>query len=130
MVDCQPHELFLSFLPLSHTLERTGGYYLPMMLGATVAYNRSIPQLGDDLLAIRPTIMIAVPRIFERVYNKLHAALDEKSAVIEPDCFNVSLGTFVIESSPTGMFLTIKLIAASRLRARMVYIPDGMRLNR
>ena len=80
MVDCQPNELFLSFLPLSHTLERTGGYYLPMMLGATVAYNRSIPQLGDDLLAIRPTIMIAVPRIFERVYNKLHAALDEKSS--------------------------------------------------
>jgi long-chain acyl-CoA synthetase len=80
MVNCHPDELFLSFLPLSHTLERTAGYYLPMMLGAAVAYNRSIPQLGDDLLAIRPTIMIAVPRIFERVYNKIHAALDEKSS--------------------------------------------------
>lgn len=80
MVDCRDDELFLSFLPLSHTLERTGGYYLPMMLGAAVAYNRSIPQLAEDLIAIRPTIMISVPRIFERVYNKIHIGLDEKPA--------------------------------------------------
>jgi long-chain acyl-CoA synthetase len=79
MVNCLPDELFLSFLPLSHTLERTGGYYLPMMLGAGVAYNRSIPQLGDDLLAIRPTILMSVPRIFERVYNKIQAGLEAKS---------------------------------------------------
>ncbi len=76
-----PDELFLSFLPLSHTLERTAGYYLPMMLGAAVAYNRSIPQLGEDLLAVRPTIMMSVPRIFERVYNKIHAGLEEKSPI-------------------------------------------------
>ena len=74
-------ELFLSFLPLSHTLERTAGYYLPVMLGAAVAYNRSIPQLGEDLLAVRPTILMSVPRIFERVYNKIHAGLEEKSPV-------------------------------------------------
>ncbi len=76
-----PDELFLSFLPLSHTLERTAGYYLPVMLGAAVAYNRSIPQLAEDLLEVRPTIMISVPRIFERVYNKIHAGLEEKPAV-------------------------------------------------
>ncbi len=79
MVDCRPDELFLSFLPLSHTLERTAGYYLPMMLGAGVAYNRSIPQLGEDLLAVRPTVLVAVPRIFERVYNKIQAGLEAKS---------------------------------------------------
>jgi len=76
-----PDELFLSFLPLSHTLERTAGYYLPMILGAAVAYNRSIPQLADDLLAVKPTILISVPRIFERVYNKIHAGLEEKSPI-------------------------------------------------
>lgn len=72
-------DLFLSFLPLSHTFERTIGYYLPMMCGATVAYNRAIPELGEDLLTIRPTILISVPRIFERVYNKIQAGLTEKS---------------------------------------------------
>lgn len=81
VVNCTPNELFLSFLPLSHTLERTAGYYLPMMLGACVAYNRSIPQLADDLVAVRPTILISVPRIFERVYNKIQAGLEEKSPV-------------------------------------------------
>ncbi len=81
MVNCSADELFLSFLPLSHTLERTAGYYLPMMLGAAVAYNRSIPQLAEDLLAIRPTILVSVPRIFERVYNKIQAGLEEKSPI-------------------------------------------------
>jgi long-chain acyl-CoA synthetase len=81
VVKCQPDEVFLSFLPLSHTLERTAGYYLAMMVGGTVAYNRSIPQLGEDLLAIKPTILISVPRIFERVYNKIQAGLAEKSPV-------------------------------------------------
>jgi long-chain acyl-CoA synthetase len=71
-------DLFLSFLPLSHTFERTIGYYLPMMAGASVAYNRSIPELADDLLIVRPTILISVPRIFERVYNKIYAQLQEK----------------------------------------------------
>ncbi len=79
VVKCYPDEIFLSFLPLSHTLERTAGYYLPMMVGGTVAYNRSVPQLGDDLLVIRPTILMSVPRIFERVYNKIQAGLEEKS---------------------------------------------------
>jgi long-chain acyl-CoA synthetase len=79
VVQCQPDEVFLSFLPLSHTLERTAGYYLAMMVGGTVAYNRSIPQLGEDLLIIKPTILISVPRIFERVYNKIQLGLEEKS---------------------------------------------------
>lgn len=71
------NDLFLSFLPLSHTLERTVGYYAPMVAGAEVAYSRSIPQLGDDLVEIKPTVLISVPRIFEKVYakiqDKLHA---------------------------------------------------------
>ena len=44
-----PQDLFLSFLPMSHTLERTCGYYLTLMAGAQVAYARSIPQLAEDL---------------------------------------------------------------------------------
>ncbi len=62
---------FLSFLPLSHTLERTVGFYLPIVTGSTVAYARSIAQLAEDLRSIRPTILIAVPRIFERIYGKI-----------------------------------------------------------
>ena len=68
----------LSFLPLSHTFERTAGYWL-MIGGAIVNYARSIPLLAEDLQNIRPTVLIAVPRIFERIYNAIHAKLDEGS---------------------------------------------------
>ena len=81
IVSCASNELFLSFLPLSHTLERTAGYYLPIMTGAAVAYNRSIPQLAEDLVTIKPTVLISVPRIFERVYNKIQDGLEEKSPI-------------------------------------------------
>ncbi len=78
-LDCFSSDRFLSFLPLSHTLERTGGCYLPMMAGAQVAFARSIPQLADDLVQLAPTVMIAVPRIFERVYGRLQAQLKGRS---------------------------------------------------
>ena len=71
-------DLFLSFLPLSHTLERTVGYYLPMMAGATVAYSRSITHLADDLASVRPTLLVSVPRVFERVYNRLRDRLADR----------------------------------------------------
>ena len=70
-------DIFLSFLPLSHTFERTCGYYLTMMAGASVAYARSIPQLGEDLQTIRPTMLISVPRIYERIWGTIRAKLDE-----------------------------------------------------
>lgn len=68
---------FLSFLPLSHTFERTCGYYLTMMCGATVSYSRGIPQLAEDLQTIRPTMLISVPRIYERIWGAIRAKLDE-----------------------------------------------------
>lgn len=74
---------FLSFLPLSHMFERTVGYYMPMMTGSTVCYARSIDQLAEDLLVIRPTVLVTVPRIFERVYNKINAQLEDKSAIAQ-----------------------------------------------
>ncbi len=70
-------DLMLSFLPLSHTLERTLGYYLPILAGSRVAYARSIPQLADDLTRIRPTILISVPRIFERIHARIQERLEE-----------------------------------------------------
>ncbi|RNE92169.1 long-chain fatty acid--CoA ligase [Marichromatium sp. AB31] len=77
-IDVYGEDVFLSFLPLSHMLERTGSYYLPMMAGSRVAYARSIGQLAEDLQTIRPTAMIAVPRVFERVYQRILDQLDKR----------------------------------------------------
>jgi long-chain acyl-CoA synthetase len=81
MVDVFQEDLFLSFLPLSHTLERTAGYYLPVMAGSGVAYARSILQLAEDLQHIRPTVLIAVPRIFERVFARIQGQMDKQSGL-------------------------------------------------
>ena len=74
-VPALPTDLFLSFLPLSHTLERTGGYVLPMMAGSAVAFSRSIPELAEDLQQVRPTVLIAVPRVFERVHARIRGSV-------------------------------------------------------
>ena len=74
-VPIYPDDLFLSFLPLSHTLERTAGYYVPIMTGASVAHVRSLEQLPEDLAAIRPTVIISVPRVFERVHSTITGSL-------------------------------------------------------
>lgn len=70
-------DLLLSFLPLSHTFERTLGYYLTVMTGSTVAYARSVSLLGEDLQTIKPTVLISVPRIYERVYGAIRTKLEE-----------------------------------------------------
>lgn len=66
-----PHDSFLSFLPLSHMFERTCGYYLGILAGALTIYARGIKELSEDLQSQRPTLLIAVPRIFERIYARL-----------------------------------------------------------
>ncbi|EXJ13247.1 AMP-dependent synthetase/ligase [Imhoffiella purpurea] len=82
LINVYREDVFLSFLPLSHMLERTGGYYLPLMSGSTVVYSRSIAQLAEDLQTIRPTVVIAVPRVFERIYQRIADQLETKPAAV------------------------------------------------
>jgi long-chain acyl-CoA synthetase len=72
-------DLFLSFLPLSHMLERTVGAYLTMVAGAQVAFARSIPQLAEDFKSVRPTVIVSVPRIFERLNTAVQGQLEGAS---------------------------------------------------
>jgi len=64
-----PVDRFLSFLPLSHTLERTAGYYVPIMSGSAIYYAESKLTMKEDIVKARPTILISVPRVFEKVYD-------------------------------------------------------------
>jgi len=81
--DVVADDLFLSFLPLSHTLERTIGYYLPMIIGAEVAFARSIPTLGEDLIKVKPTVIVSVPRIYERVYGRIMEQMASRPALAQ-----------------------------------------------
>ena len=70
-----PSDVFLSILPLSHMFERTGGYYFPLALGAKVVYARGVAQIAEDLASQSPTVMFAVPRVFERFKARIDQTL-------------------------------------------------------
>lgn len=75
VVNLHDADSLLSVLPLSHMFERTCGYYLPLAAGIKVAYARGIQQIAEDLAHHRPTVLIAVPRVFERFLARLEKTL-------------------------------------------------------
>ncbi len=76
-----PGYVFLSFLPLSHTFERTAGYYLALGMGCTIVFNRSIMLLNEDFRTVHPDVLISVPRIYERIYARVLDRLGKQSAL-------------------------------------------------
>jgi long-chain acyl-CoA synthetase len=69
-------DVFLSFLPLCHSFEKMAGYLTAMASGALIAYAESIETVRDNLLEVRPTVMTAVPRFFERLYDRIRKQVD------------------------------------------------------
>ena len=68
-------DLHLSFLPLCHVFERMAGWYLMLCLGARVAYAESMETIPQDMLQFRPTIMLGVPRFFEKLHDRIQEAI-------------------------------------------------------
>lgn len=115
-------DLMLSFLPLSHMFERTLGYYIPMMTGCRVAFARSVELLAEDLVSQRPTILISVPRIYERVYNKINAQVANKSPFAQ-GLFNnaVELGWKRFNEGGGGglRWPVLKTLVANKIMAKL-----------
>jgi len=65
------NDVLLSFLPLSHILERTAGYYMPIRNGALMAFADSIEKIAENMMEVQPTIMVCVPRLFEKIYHRI-----------------------------------------------------------
>ena len=61
----------LSFLPLSHIFERTVGFVCVLGVGATIYYAESIDTVARDLLVAKPTFIISVPRLYDKIYDKV-----------------------------------------------------------
>ena len=80
-------DLFLSFLPLAHILERTIGQFLPLYLGASIAYAESLSTLKENIIETGPTIILAVPRIFEKMYEVINSNLEKKSPLLKKILF-------------------------------------------
>ena len=71
-------DLYLSFLPLSHVFERLATMYLSTYIGAQVAFAENIDKVAQNIQEMRPTLMAAVPRLLERVHDKVYKSATEK----------------------------------------------------
>jgi long-chain acyl-CoA synthetase len=81
VLDLNDTDRSLSFLPLCHSFERTGGYYAMLSGGAEVYYAESIDTVSKNLIEAKPTVVISVPRLFEKIFNLVLKSVDDAGGV-------------------------------------------------
>ena len=74
-------EAFLSFLPLSHAYEHTGGQLLPIGMGAQIWYAESLEKLASNIEEVRPTFMVVVPRLFEVLRTRIIKQVEKQGRI-------------------------------------------------
>jgi long-chain acyl-CoA synthetase len=81
LLDITPGDVALSFLPLSHSFERTVDYYY-WSAGASIAYVSAVELVGESMMQVRPHVLAAAPRVFEKIYAKVMGATGVKRALV------------------------------------------------
>ena len=76
-------EIFLSFLPLSHAYEHSGGQHFPVGLGAQIYYSEGIEKLASNIEEVRPTLMVVVPRLFEVLRARILKQMEKQGKVVQ-----------------------------------------------
>lgn len=115
------HDVFLSFLPLCHSFERMAGYYTAMSCGATIAYAESVETVRDNLAEVHPTIMTSVPRLFERIYNRIKNQVESAPAA-RRKIFNwaIKVGSDYAKAKKSGR-ISINLSLQHRIADKIVF---------
>ncbi|MFH1262589.1 MAG: long-chain fatty acid--CoA ligase [Pseudomonadota bacterium] len=72
----------LSFLPLSHAFARTAGVFAPWSLGCAIALTESVSKLPEDLLEVKPTVLLTVPGVLERFYRKVREEIAHRNRLV------------------------------------------------
>jgi len=124
-------EIFLSFLPLSHSYEHTAGQFLPIAVGAQIYYAEGIDRLMANIGEVRPTIMTAVPRLYEVIHARIRHGV-ERAGGFRKVLFDetVRLGRKAYEA-PESLSLVerLKNAALDRLVRKKVLERFGGRLK-
>lgn len=115
------HDISLSVLPLSHVFERTG-MYVYILSGMSVYFAESIDKVPDNLLEVRPTIFIGVPRIFEKVYEKARLSA-ARSSPIRERIFDwaIEVAKEFASVNESGLPVPVSLMAKHSVADKIVY---------
>jgi long-chain acyl-CoA synthetase len=127
-------DVALSFLPLCHVFERMGGYYVMLRKGVTIAYAEGVDKVPENMLEVRPTLMLSVPRLYEKMYQRVN----EKVAADPParqKFFRWALGVgrelfhHTVARTRPGLLLRLKGAVADRLVFSKIKARTGGRLR-
>ena len=114
-------DTILSFLPFAHILARIE-LYCGLTFGWTHAFAEGIPQLVDNLAEIRPTFMFAVPRIYEKVYNKILSQVQDGSSLKKKIFYwSLSIGREVSQRTQKGLSLPLGLKLKYAIASKLVF---------
>ncbi len=115
-------DITLSFLPVAHSFERTAGYYAVMMGGGTISYAEGLGQIPQNLLEIRPTLVLTVPRLLEVIYSRVLRSI-EKASPLRRRLFDtaVAVGGRAAEHRNRGAAVPVHLAAPMALFRRVVF---------
>jgi len=84
-------DVFLSYLPYSHIFERSAGYYFPFFAASKIYYAQSIDTIGLQMYEVSPTIIITVPRLLDKMYNKLLKSYEEMPEGFQKKLFKTAM---------------------------------------
>ena len=113
-------ERFLSFLPLSHAYEHTGGQFLPIGLGAEIFYAEGLDKLASNIEEVRPTIMVVVPRLFEMLRARILKTIEASGGLSQYLLKRaLSIGAKTNEGRSNPLDLPMKAILSVTLRKKV-----------
>ena len=128
------NDVLLSFLPLSHVLERSAGYYMAMRNGALLVFADSIEKIPENMMEVNPTVMVSVPRLFEKIYHRIYENAHQMP-IIKRTLFHwaVEVGKKFVEAKyihrqPSAL-LACKYVIADRLIFSKVRARFGGRMK-
>lgn len=104
----------LSFLPLCHSFERTAGYYAIISCGAEIYYAESVDTVSKNMPEVQPTVMISVPRLFEKIYNLIIKSVEDGSDT-KKKIFHWAVEVGKKYSDGKRGFVSIQKVLADRL---------------
>ncbi len=127
-------DVALSFLPLCHVFERMSGHYLMLLQGCSIAYAESVEKVPANMVEVRPTVMCSVPRLYEKMYARVHEKVASDPPVRQK-IFRWAVGVgremfrHQIDRTTPGLLLRAKFAVADKLVFSKIKERTGGRLR-